>query len=148
MVIKQMELADVKPDSQTFSYLICNCDREEDIVKVSFLTCCQIKYKPFYHIVLIFIFLVFIQFSCPKACCEFVSHKIHVSFFFIVKNWRASTDLSQPLTHVHTKKPKAKTKTKVLNLLFQYHVVVNFLVVKFGTHQRVQFTVFYTTKIT
>ncbi|KAL6975313.1 hypothetical protein U1Q18_024109 [Sarracenia purpurea var. burkii] len=28
-----MERADVKPDSQTFSYLIGNCDREEDIVK-------------------------------------------------------------------------------------------------------------------
>ncbi|KAF5948786.1 hypothetical protein HYC85_014743 [Camellia sinensis] len=28
-----MENADVKTDSQTFSYLIGNCDREEDIVK-------------------------------------------------------------------------------------------------------------------
>jgi hypothetical protein len=34
MVLKQMKLADVKPDSQTFSYLISNCDREEDIIKV------------------------------------------------------------------------------------------------------------------
>lgn len=33
MVLKQMELADVKPDSQTFSYLISNCDRETDIIK-------------------------------------------------------------------------------------------------------------------
>ncbi|XP_018810795.2 pentatricopeptide repeat-containing protein At4g04790, mitochondrial [Juglans regia] len=33
MVLKQMKLADVKPDSQTFSYLISHCDREEDIIK-------------------------------------------------------------------------------------------------------------------
>lgn len=33
MVLKQMELEDIKPDSQTFSYLINNCDREEDVVK-------------------------------------------------------------------------------------------------------------------
>ncbi|KAK7856947.1 pentatricopeptide repeat-containing protein [Quercus suber] len=33
MVLRKMELADVKPDSQTFSYLISNCDREEDIIK-------------------------------------------------------------------------------------------------------------------
>ncbi|KAA8526940.1 hypothetical protein F0562_008831 [Nyssa sinensis] len=33
MVLKQMEKADVKPDSQTFSYLISNCDCEEDINK-------------------------------------------------------------------------------------------------------------------
>ncbi|XP_010538848.1 PREDICTED: pentatricopeptide repeat-containing protein At4g21880, mitochondrial isoform X2 [Tarenaya hassleriana] len=32
-VIKHMVDADVKPDSVTFSYLINNCDREEDIVK-------------------------------------------------------------------------------------------------------------------
>lgn len=34
MVLRKMELADVKPDSQTFSYLISNCDCEEDIIKV------------------------------------------------------------------------------------------------------------------
>ncbi|XP_073009232.1 pentatricopeptide repeat-containing protein At4g04790, mitochondrial-like isoform X3 [Typha latifolia] len=34
MVLKQMEDAGVKPDSETFSYLISNCDCEEDIVKV------------------------------------------------------------------------------------------------------------------
>ncbi|KAJ0984463.1 hypothetical protein J5N97_002819 [Dioscorea zingiberensis] len=33
MVLKQMEEADVKPDSETFSYLISNCKRQEDIVK-------------------------------------------------------------------------------------------------------------------
>ncbi|XP_073009234.1 pentatricopeptide repeat-containing protein At4g21880, mitochondrial-like isoform X5 [Typha latifolia] len=33
MVLKQMEDAGVKPDSETFSYLISNCDCEEDIVK-------------------------------------------------------------------------------------------------------------------
>ncbi|THG14662.1 hypothetical protein TEA_011793 [Camellia sinensis var. sinensis] len=33
MVLKHMENADVKTDSRTFSYLIGNCDREEDIVK-------------------------------------------------------------------------------------------------------------------
>lgn len=33
-VLKQMEDADVKPDSQTFTYLIGNCVNEEDIVKV------------------------------------------------------------------------------------------------------------------
>ncbi|KAK4576310.1 hypothetical protein RGQ29_027035 [Quercus rubra] len=33
MVLRKMELADVKPDSQTFSYLISNCDCEEDIIK-------------------------------------------------------------------------------------------------------------------
>ncbi|KAE8637213.1 hypothetical protein CSA_021116 [Cucumis sativus] len=33
MVLKQMELADVKPDSITFSYLISNCECEEDIIK-------------------------------------------------------------------------------------------------------------------
>lgn len=35
MVLKQMEDADIKPDSKTFSYLIANCKCEEDIVKVS-----------------------------------------------------------------------------------------------------------------
>lgn len=34
MVLKQMEHANVKPDSQTFSYLINNCKNEEDIIKV------------------------------------------------------------------------------------------------------------------
>ena len=34
MVLKHMEQADVKPDSQTFSYLIGKCDCEEDIVRV------------------------------------------------------------------------------------------------------------------
>lgn len=33
MVFKQMELAGVKPDSITFSYLISNCECEEDIIK-------------------------------------------------------------------------------------------------------------------
>ncbi|XP_022716952.1 pentatricopeptide repeat-containing protein At4g04790, mitochondrial-like isoform X5 [Durio zibethinus] len=33
MVLKQMECEDVKPDSQTFSYLIGNCNCEEDITK-------------------------------------------------------------------------------------------------------------------
>ncbi|XP_058072693.1 pentatricopeptide repeat-containing protein At4g04790, mitochondrial-like isoform X2 [Magnolia sinica] len=33
MVLRQMELANVKPDSETFSYLIGNCECEEDIVK-------------------------------------------------------------------------------------------------------------------
>ncbi|XP_059659603.1 pentatricopeptide repeat-containing protein At4g04790, mitochondrial-like isoform X2 [Cornus florida] len=33
MVLKQMETADVKPDAQTFSYLIGNSDREENIIK-------------------------------------------------------------------------------------------------------------------
>ncbi|XP_047340801.1 pentatricopeptide repeat-containing protein At4g04790, mitochondrial-like [Impatiens glandulifera] len=32
-VLKHMKDADVNPDSQTFSYLIANCDCEEDIVK-------------------------------------------------------------------------------------------------------------------
>ncbi|CAL9083008.1 unnamed protein product [Musa acuminata var. zebrina] len=32
-VLKQMEDADIKPDSKTFSYLIANCKCEEDIVK-------------------------------------------------------------------------------------------------------------------
>ncbi|CAL5335766.1 unnamed protein product [Camellia sinensis] len=35
MVLKHMEHADVKPDTQTFSYLIGNSDCEEDIVKVA-----------------------------------------------------------------------------------------------------------------
>lgn len=34
MVLKQMEAANVKPDSQTFSYLISNSDSDEDIIKV------------------------------------------------------------------------------------------------------------------
>ncbi|XWS51936.1 hypothetical protein CRYUN_Cryun11dG0024700 [Craigia yunnanensis] len=33
MVLKQMEHEDVKPDSQTFCYLIGNCESEEDITK-------------------------------------------------------------------------------------------------------------------
>lgn len=33
-VLKQMEDADVKPDSQTFSYLLGNCSSEDDINKV------------------------------------------------------------------------------------------------------------------
>ncbi|KAK9212546.1 hypothetical protein WN943_001928 [Citrus x changshan-huyou] len=33
MVLKEMEQANVKPDSQTFSYLIHNCSNEEDIIK-------------------------------------------------------------------------------------------------------------------
>nr|GMC47497.1 pentatricopeptide repeat-containing protein At4g04790, mitochondrial-like isoform X1 [Ipomoea batatas] len=33
MVLKQMEDAEVKPDSQTFSYLIRNCNCEDDIIK-------------------------------------------------------------------------------------------------------------------
>ncbi|XP_031282918.1 pentatricopeptide repeat-containing protein At4g21880, mitochondrial-like [Pistacia vera] len=32
-VLKQMEKADVKPNSQTFSYLIQNCSNEKDIIK-------------------------------------------------------------------------------------------------------------------
>ncbi|RWW26485.1 hypothetical protein GW17_00009134 [Ensete ventricosum] len=35
-VLKQMEDADIKPDSKTFSYLIANCKCEEDIVKASY----------------------------------------------------------------------------------------------------------------
>jgi len=34
MVLKKMEDAGVKPDSDTFMYLIGNCNREEDIAKV------------------------------------------------------------------------------------------------------------------
>ncbi|XP_027063297.2 pentatricopeptide repeat-containing protein At4g04790, mitochondrial-like isoform X2 [Coffea arabica] len=34
MVLKQMKDADVKPDSQTYSYLLVNCDSEEDIDKI------------------------------------------------------------------------------------------------------------------
>lgn len=30
-VLKQMKEADVKPDSQSFSHLITNCNSEEDI---------------------------------------------------------------------------------------------------------------------
>ncbi|KAH1097450.1 hypothetical protein J1N35_014371 [Gossypium stocksii] len=33
MVLKQMESEDVKPDSHTYSYLIANCNCEEDITK-------------------------------------------------------------------------------------------------------------------
>lgn len=33
-VLKEMKHANVKPDSETFSYLIFNCGREEDIIKV------------------------------------------------------------------------------------------------------------------
>lgn len=34
-----MEQANVKPDSQTFSYLIHNCSNEEDIIKVVWKYC-------------------------------------------------------------------------------------------------------------
>ena len=34
MVMSQMQIAGVKPDSETFSYLISNCDCEEKISKV------------------------------------------------------------------------------------------------------------------
>lgn len=37
MVLKQMERANLKPDSETYSYLIANCECEEDIVKVSMI---------------------------------------------------------------------------------------------------------------
>jgi len=34
MVMSQMQIAGVKPDSETFSYLILNCESEENIAKV------------------------------------------------------------------------------------------------------------------
>jgi hypothetical protein len=34
MVMSQMQIAGVKPDSETFSYLIANCESEENISKV------------------------------------------------------------------------------------------------------------------
>jgi len=34
MVLEQMKLADVKPDSATYSCLISNCDNEDQITKV------------------------------------------------------------------------------------------------------------------
>ena len=34
MVLEQMELADVKPDSATYSCLISNCGNEDQITKV------------------------------------------------------------------------------------------------------------------
>ena len=34
-VLEHMQSADVKPDSETFSYLISNSETEEDIVRVS-----------------------------------------------------------------------------------------------------------------
>ena len=34
MVLEQMKLADVKPDSATYSCLISNCDTEDQITKV------------------------------------------------------------------------------------------------------------------
>ena len=34
MVMSQMQIAGVKPDSETFSYLILNCESEESIAKV------------------------------------------------------------------------------------------------------------------
>lgn len=34
MVLKQMQDANIKPDSETFSYLIFNCKSEEEVVKV------------------------------------------------------------------------------------------------------------------
>lgn len=34
MVMSQMQIAGVKPDSETFSYLITNCESEENISKV------------------------------------------------------------------------------------------------------------------
>ena len=38
MVLKQMEESNVKPDSRTLSYLINNCESEEDINKVDILS--------------------------------------------------------------------------------------------------------------
>ena len=48
MVLKQMEHEDVKPDSQTFSYLIGNCESEEDITKVvcNFVVCSKFHVLP------------------------------------------------------------------------------------------------------
>lgn len=34
MVLKQMEDADIKPDSETYCYLIANCECQEDVSKV------------------------------------------------------------------------------------------------------------------
>ena len=38
-VLEEMKDADVKPDSQTFGYLISTCTSEEDIIKV--VICCK-----------------------------------------------------------------------------------------------------------
>lgn len=35
MVLKEMEARGVKPDSQTFSYILGNCNSEDDIIKAS-----------------------------------------------------------------------------------------------------------------
>lgn len=42
-VLKEMEDADVKPDSQTFGYLISNCSCEEDIIKVVLFCIADLK---------------------------------------------------------------------------------------------------------
>jgi hypothetical protein len=39
MVMAQMQIAGVKPDSETFSYLIMNCESEENISKVCNMPC-------------------------------------------------------------------------------------------------------------
>jgi hypothetical protein len=36
-VLKHIQDANLKPDSQTFSYLFTNCDKQEDINKVSWV---------------------------------------------------------------------------------------------------------------
>lgn len=48
MVLKKMELEDVKPDSQTFSYLIGHCNCEEDITRViyNFVVCFKFHVLP------------------------------------------------------------------------------------------------------
>lgn len=37
MVMAQMQIAGVKPNSETFSYLIMNCESEENISKVCYI---------------------------------------------------------------------------------------------------------------
>lgn len=103
MVLKQMELADVKPDSQTLSYLISNCDREEDIIKVDWNLCfgqgfifnlLLDKVQTFLTHSFDFCFLGLHPIFMSKSLLWVCVPQNHVSFFFIVKNRRSSTDLS------------------------------------------------------
>lgn len=64
MVLKQMDKSKVKPDSLTFSYILGNCNSEDDIIKV-------IKFASFY-----LMFMYNIHALIGDALCS------------ILKNWR------------------------------------------------------------
>lgn len=65
LMVLKLENADVKPDSRTFSYLIGNCDHEEDIVKVVFDKGILVKSLNEIKSVLVSARITWANFRCP-----------------------------------------------------------------------------------